>query len=70
MFIGDGVYVTPTEVKEMRRAPKLVFINCRQLCCTEDRERRTYGGKDGQTDLLHGDAVRRQAGGAARGRRA
>ena len=31
MVIGDGVYLTPGEVKQMRRVPELVFINCCHL---------------------------------------
>ena len=41
MVIGDGVYLTPAEVKQMRRVPELVFINCCHLGYTEDRERRS-----------------------------
>jgi tetratricopeptide (TPR) repeat protein len=40
MVIGDGVYLTPGEVKQMRRVPELVFINCCHLGYTEDREAR------------------------------
>lgn len=40
MVIGDGVYLTPAEVKQMRRVPELVFINCCHLGYVEDRERR------------------------------
>jgi hypothetical protein len=40
MVIGDGVYLTPGEVNQMRRVPELVFINCCHLGFTEDRERR------------------------------
>lgn len=40
MVIGDGIYLTPGEVKQMRRVPELVFINCCHLGYTEDRERR------------------------------
>ncbi len=40
MVIGDGVYLTPGEVKQMRRVPELVFINCCHLGYTEDREQR------------------------------
>ena len=28
MVIGDGVFLTPAEVQQMRRVPDLVFINC------------------------------------------
>ncbi len=31
MVIGDGVYLTPAEVKQMRSVPELVFINCCHL---------------------------------------
>jgi pimeloyl-ACP methyl ester carboxylesterase len=40
MVIGDGVFLTPGEVEQMRRVPELVFINCCHLGYTEDRERR------------------------------
>ena len=40
MVIGDGVYLTPGEVNQMRRVPELVFINCCHLGYSEDRERR------------------------------
>jgi pimeloyl-ACP methyl ester carboxylesterase len=39
MVIGDGVYLTPAEVKQMRRVPELVFINCCHLGYLEDRDR-------------------------------
>ncbi|HKZ72858.1 MAG TPA: CHAT domain-containing protein [Steroidobacteraceae bacterium] len=31
MVIGDGLYLTPHEVRQMRRVPELVFINCCHL---------------------------------------
>jgi len=31
MVIGDGVYLTPVEVRQMRQVPDLVFINCCHL---------------------------------------
>jgi hypothetical protein len=40
MVIGDGMFLTPGEVEQMRRIPELVFINCCHLGYTEDRERR------------------------------
>jgi len=40
MVIGDGMFLTPGEVEQMRRVPELVFINCCHLGYTEDRERR------------------------------
>lgn len=31
MVIGDGVFLTPAEVQQMRQVPELVFINCCHL---------------------------------------
>lgn len=31
MVIGDGVFLTPIEVRQMRQTPELVFINCCHL---------------------------------------
>jgi hypothetical protein len=31
MVIGDGMFLTPIEVRQMRRVPELVFINCCHL---------------------------------------
>ncbi|MCI0620966.1 MAG: CHAT domain-containing protein [Acidobacteria bacterium] len=31
MIIGDGIYLTPAEIRQMRRVPELVFINCCHL---------------------------------------
>ncbi len=36
MVIGDGVFLTPAEVKQMRSVPELVFINCCHLGRIED----------------------------------
>ena len=36
MVIGDDLYLTPTEVKQMRSVPELVFINCCHLGHVED----------------------------------
>src|SRR5207344_3067166 len=36
MVIGDDLYLTPTEVKQMRSVPELVFINCCHLGRIED----------------------------------
>ena len=35
MVIGDRLYLTPTEVQQMRSVPELVFINCCHLGLTE-----------------------------------
>ena len=35
MVIGDGVFLTPAEVQQMRRVPDLVFINCCYLGLVE-----------------------------------
>ena len=35
MVIGDGVFLTPAEVQQMRRVPDLVFINCCYLGVVE-----------------------------------
>jgi CHAT domain-containing protein len=46
MVIGDGVFLTPADVEQMRQVPELVFINCCHLGRTEgsdakrDSERR------------------------------
>jgi tetratricopeptide (TPR) repeat protein len=31
MVIGDGIFLTPADVEQMRRVPELVFINCCHL---------------------------------------
>ena len=31
MVIGDGIYLTPAEIRQMRQVPELVFINCCHL---------------------------------------
>lgn len=36
MVIGDGVYLTPGEVEQMRSVPELVFINCCHLGFVEN----------------------------------
>ena len=42
MVIGDGVYLTPAEVKQMRSVPELVFINCCHLGRIEDAAPEAY----------------------------
>ena len=31
MVIGDGIYLTPAEIRQLRQVPELVFINCCHL---------------------------------------
>jgi CHAT domain-containing protein len=37
MVLGDGVFLTPAEVRQMRRVPDLVFVNCCHLGQIEPR---------------------------------
>lgn len=37
MVLGDGLFLTPAEVKQMRQVPELVFINCCHLGRIEER---------------------------------
>ncbi|MGE0822055.1 MAG: CHAT domain-containing protein [Candidatus Binatia bacterium] len=46
MVIGDGVFLTPAEVKQMRQVPELVFINCCHLG-------RIEGGRDTDRTTRH-----------------
>ena len=39
MVLGDGIFLTPAEIEQMRRVPELVFINCCHLGYIEDTER-------------------------------
>ena len=45
MVIGDGLYLTPAEVKQMRSVPEVVFINCCHLGSIEDSRRRRPSGR-------------------------
>ena len=45
MIIGKGMVLTPGDVKQMRRVPELVFINCCHLGRVD--------GKDSDRDRLH-----------------
>jgi hypothetical protein len=47
MVIGDGVFLTPAEVQQMRRVPDLVFINC----CYLGRIETSPAGADGERRL-------------------
>ncbi|HXK57143.1 MAG TPA: CHAT domain-containing protein, partial [Gammaproteobacteria bacterium] len=46
MVIGDGLFLTPAEVKQMRQVPELVFINCCHLGRIEE------GGGSARFNLL------------------
>ncbi|HEU0007128.1 MAG TPA: CHAT domain-containing protein, partial [Terriglobia bacterium] len=39
MVIGDGIYLTPAEIRQMRQVPELVFINCCHLGHIEATDR-------------------------------
>ena len=58
MVIGDGVYLTPGEVKQMRRVPELVFINCCHLGYVR-RSRRARGGRSPAGSNAEAFAARR-----------
>jgi hypothetical protein len=47
MVLGDGVFLTPTEIRQMREVPELVFINCCHLGRIEpDSERKRNEHRD------------------------
>lgn len=38
MVLGNGIYLTPAEIRQMRQVPELAFINCCYLGKVEDEE--------------------------------
>lgn len=50
MVLGDGVFLTPVEVKQMRAVPELVFINCCHLGHIEPGDARTAEQRNERRD--------------------
>jgi len=48
MVIGDGIYLTPAEIRQMRQVPELVFINCCHLGHIEATDRATSNERHDQ----------------------
>jgi tetratricopeptide (TPR) repeat protein len=48
MVIGDGLYLTPAEIRQMRQVPELVFINCCHLGHIEASDRGTLNDRRDQ----------------------
>lgn len=47
MVLGEGIFLTPAEVQQMRRVPEVVFVNCCHLGFVEARPGGTQGGASG-----------------------
>jgi hypothetical protein len=50
MVLGDGVFLTPVEVMQMRAVPELVFINCCHLGRIEPGDERSSADRNERND--------------------
>ena len=48
MVIGDGIFLTPAEIRQMRQVPELVFINCCHLGHIEASDRGAFNNRRDQ----------------------